>query len=70
MEKSELIGFVRKVQERVQVLDHETYDQVRHMNTVPHYHMFRMACEEIVPAEWREIVRVLADGESYYGGHY
>jgi hypothetical protein len=30
--------------------------------------MWRQAAKETAPAEWAEIVRVLAQGESYYSG--
>jgi len=67
MEISELKRLKAAIEARFYVLDHEQFDGRR--NTRPTSDLWRQACEELVAdAEWREPVRVMVQGWSYYGG--
>jgi hypothetical protein len=64
---------IRKTQERYEQIQHENWDAERSRYRMPDTAMWQLAAWEVVPeqhVEWREFVRVLAQGESYYGGQY
>jgi hypothetical protein len=63
--------FIRATQDRYRVIDHEDWDGSRYR--IADTTKWQQAAHDVVPRahqEWREIVRVLAQGESYYGGRY
>jgi hypothetical protein len=73
LSRDQVKELIVRTQHCFQVIQHESYDaknfRYRHSGTA----MWQMAVEQAVPpmlAEWREIIRVLAEGESYYGGSY
>jgi hypothetical protein len=59
---------IRRTQERYGQIDHADWDGRRYHtdNTTK----WVQAARETAPAGWAEIIRVLAQGESYYGGSY
>jgi hypothetical protein len=68
---SQIRTFVRVAQDHYRRIDHEDWDG-RSYRT-PDTDKWQQAAAEALPPEhreWREIVRVLAQGESYYGGSY
>lgn len=69
MDISELRAIAKQVFDRVTELDHEQYDDVRHRNTRTPSDLYRQAVAELVAdPEWREPVRVMVQGWSYYSG--
>jgi hypothetical protein len=67
----QVIAFVRVTQDRYRVIDHEDWDGrfYRTSDTAK----WQQAAAEAVPnehREWRDLVRVLAQGECYYSGSY
>jgi hypothetical protein len=66
-------AFVRETQDRYRSIDRADWDDERSCYRSPDTAKWQQAAAEAVPTyakEWREIVRVLAQGESYYGGSY
>jgi hypothetical protein len=64
-------SFIRETQARFHEIDHADWDGDRYHRS--NTDKWTEASQEAVPedfAEWREMVRVLAQGESYYGGNY
>jgi hypothetical protein len=64
---------IRRTQRCFEVIDHEDWDAARSMYRSSNIDKWQQAAHEAVPPivkEWREIIRVLAQGESYYGGAY
>jgi hypothetical protein len=64
---------IARTQEKFSEIEHAQYDAVNHRYRMPETQMWQKAAQEAVPflaREWREIIRVLAQGESYYGGQY
>jgi hypothetical protein len=59
-----------RVQERYQQIQHEQWDAERYCYRMHDTAMWQQAAREIAPSEWPEIIPVLAQGESYYGGSY
>jgi hypothetical protein len=67
----QLKTMIRTAQERYGEIDHADWDGERYRT--PDTAKWQQATRDAVPedhAEWREMVRVLAQGESYYGGQY
>jgi hypothetical protein len=64
-----LKDLIRRTQERWREIDHADWDGNRY-RTPSDTAKWQQAARENAPPEWREIVRVLAQGESYYGGRY
>jgi hypothetical protein len=67
----ELKKLICETQARFSEIDHADWDGNRYSRTTTDK-WIQAACE-VVPeqlADWREMVRVLAQGESYYGGEY
>jgi hypothetical protein len=65
--------FIRATQDRYRAIDHEDWDAERSCYRTSDTTKWQQAAHDVVPRahqEWREIVRVLAQGESYYGGRY
>jgi hypothetical protein len=63
--------FVHVTQDNYRRIDHEDWDGRRYCTSDTA--KWQQAAHEAVPPEfqeWREMVRVLAQGESYYGGAY
>jgi hypothetical protein len=70
---NQVIRFVRETQDRYRVIDHEDWDAERSRYRTGDTTKWQQAAHDVVPRahqEWREIVRVLAQGETYYGGSY
>jgi hypothetical protein len=68
-----VIGFVRQVQKRYEAIDHADWDAARSSYRTGDTAKWQQAVNEAVGPElqeWREIIRVLAQAESYYGGRY
>jgi hypothetical protein len=61
---------ILKTQARYEVIQHENWDAERHRYRTHDTAMWQQAAREVAPREWAEIVRVLAQGESYYDGRY
>ena len=61
---------ILRTQRCFDVIDHENWDAEKASYRRTTTEMWAMAAKEAVPPEWREIVRVLAQGETYYGGKY
>jgi hypothetical protein len=62
---------ITRTQRCFEVIEHEAWDPEKFMYRRAGTDMWMSAAKEAVPyAEWREIIRVLAQGESYYGGKY
>ncbi len=64
---------VARTQEKFSEIEKAQYDAERGRYRMPETQMWQQAAQEAVPflaREWREIIRVLAQGESYYGGRY
>ncbi len=59
---------VAQTQERFREIDHEDWDGRQYRT--PDTQKWQQAARENAPPEWAEIVRVLAQGESYYDGRY
>jgi hypothetical protein len=59
---------IRRTQECFSRIDHDDWDGSRYRTHETA--KWQQAAKETSPAEWREIIRVLAQGESYYGGKY
>ncbi len=59
-----------RTQERYQQIQHEQWDAERVRYLMPDTAMWQQAAQETAPSGWVEIIRVLAQGESYYGGDY
>jgi hypothetical protein len=57
-----------RTQERYREIDHADWDGNRYRthDTAK----WAQAARETAPRGWAEIIRVLAEGESYYGGSY
>lgn len=67
MQIYDLIQLVRAVQRRANALDEEQFDRVKMKDTRTEQSMYEQACLELVAEkEWREIIRVLAQGGEYY----
>jgi hypothetical protein len=70
---NQIRDFIRATQDRYRVIDHEDWDAERSRYNTADTTKWQQAAHDMVPRahqEWREIVRVLAQGESYYGGRY
>jgi hypothetical protein len=66
-------ALIRMTQECFSRIEHENWDASACRYRRTETEMWPMAAKEAVPealAEWREIIRVLAQGETYYGGRY
>jgi hypothetical protein len=61
---------IRRTQRCFEVIDHEDWDAARSMYRSSNIDKWQQAASETAPPEWAEIIRVLAQGESYYGGGY
>jgi hypothetical protein len=63
---------IRRAQERYRYyqIQHENWDAANRRYRTHDMAMWQQAAKEIAPPEWAEIIRVLAQGESYYGGAY
>jgi hypothetical protein len=62
-----------RTQHCYQVIQHENWDAANRRYRTHDTAMWQEAAFQAVPTEhqeWREMVRVLAQGESYYGGSY
>jgi hypothetical protein len=73
LSRDQVKELIRRTQHCYQVIDHEDWDAARSMYRSSNIDKWQQAAHEAVPAvvaEWREIIRVLAQGESYYGGEY
>jgi hypothetical protein len=59
---------ITRTQERYREIDHADWDGNRYRthDTAK----WQQAARETAPRGWAEIIRVLAQGESYYGGAY
>jgi len=67
MEIGELKRLKAAIEARFYELDHEQF--VGGRNTLATTDLWRQACEELVAdAAWREPIRVMVQGWSYYGG--
>jgi hypothetical protein len=71
---SQIRTFVRVAQDHYRRIDLEDRDEARsRYRTASDTAKWQQAAADVLPREhqeWREIVRVLAQGESYYGGSY
>jgi hypothetical protein len=66
-------SFIHVTQDHYRRIDHEDWDAAHSCYRTPETAKWQQAAAEALPPElqeWREIVRVLAQGESYYGGSY
>jgi hypothetical protein len=64
---------IRRAQECFSRMEHDSWDAERCRYRRTETEMWPLAAKEAVPPEleeWREIIRVLAQGETYYGGRY
>lgn len=59
-----------RTQERYMQIQHDQWDAKRFRYGMTDTAMWQQAAQEIAPSGWAEIIRVLAQGESYYGGSY
>jgi hypothetical protein len=68
LSRDQVKDLIIRTQERYREIDHADWDGNRYRthDTAK----WEQAAHETAPAEWREIIRVLAQGESYYGGEY
>jgi hypothetical protein len=71
--RQQVKDLIARTQERYTQIEHEQWDAERSRYRMHDGAMWEKAVKETVPwlaREWREIIRVLAQGESYYGGQY
>ena len=62
---------ITKTQDRYMAIQHEQWDAAKHRYRKTETAMWEQATQEAVPlAEWREIIRVLAQGWDYFGGKF
>jgi hypothetical protein len=61
---------IRRTQERYMRIQHENWDAKTGRYRTHDTAKWEQAARETAPAGWAEIIRVLAQGESYYGGSY
>jgi hypothetical protein len=69
----QLTTMIRLAQAHCERIEHEQYDTEHFRYRISHTEMWQRAAKEAVPenlAEWRDMVRVLAQGEGYYDGKY
>jgi hypothetical protein len=59
-----------RTQERYMQIQHENWDDAARRYRMHEMAMWDQAARETAPRGWAEIIRVLAQGESYYGGSY
>jgi hypothetical protein len=62
---------IRQTQEDFGQISHENWDAANSRDRRTRTEMWTLAADEAVPAElkeWREIIRILAQGWDYYGG--
>ncbi len=58
---------IRRTQARYQEIDHADWDGNRYRT--PDIAKWEQAARETAPAEWQELIRILAQGWHYYGGN-
>lgn len=68
--KDEVKALIVRTRERYEQIEHEQWDPERSRYRMIGTAMWEKAAKDIAPPEWVEIVRVCAQGESYYGGMY
>lgn len=68
LSRDQVKDLIIRTQERYREIDHADWDGNRYRthDTAK----WVQAARETAPAGWAEIIRVLAQGESYYGGSY
>jgi hypothetical protein len=67
---AQLKELIVRTQARYEVIQHENWDAKARRYRMHDTAMWQQAAREVAPRGWAEIVRVLAHGESYYGGEY
>jgi hypothetical protein len=66
MTAEQVMELVRRTQARFRDIDHADWNGERYRTNEST--KWKRAAAETAPAEWHEIVRVLAQGWEYYGG--
>ena len=68
--KEQVKDLIVRTQKRCEEIEHENWDAATFRYRITNTAMWHQAAAETAPADWAEIIRVLAQGESYYGGAY
>jgi hypothetical protein len=66
--RQQVRDLITRTQQRFREIDHADWDGNRYRTH--EQHKWAQAARETAPTGWVEIIRVLAQGESYYGGTY
>ena len=66
MTPAEIKSAVEQVQAHYSNIEHEAWNPNISLYSKPHMQMW-IEASQIMPPEWREIIRVLAQGGDYYG---
>jgi hypothetical protein len=70
LSKDQLKDMIARTQARYSQIEHANWDPKTSTYRNSHTSMWEQAAREVAGSHWAEVVRVLASGESYYGGNY